>query len=161
MANPHSTLHPSLLVIALAMASACAAKSKSTAASPEPTAGTEPAAVTEPVAAEEPVAEPAAGPDNSALIAALDALDAEIESCHGKLGTKTASECADAISAAVANLGEPIQSSAAAADVAGGHQEIQTHADKLAKAAKGGKHKDQHHHLDDIARLSKDMRSKL
>lgn len=105
-------------------------------------------------------AEPA-GPDNSALIAALDTLDAAIAGCEGKLGTKKASECADAISPAVDGLAEPLKTSSAATELAASQQELKTHADKLATTAKGGKHKDQHEHFDNISRIAKDMRSKL
>lgn len=161
MFRPRANQHHCLLALIIAIAPACASKSKPPPAGPEPTPA--PAPVAEPVAVEEPPPAEPAGPDNSALIAALDALSVEIEGCHGKLGTKQAGECSTAISTAIAALGDPIKNSTVAAELAGSQQELQTLAEKLAKAVDGSKpaHKEQHKHLDEIARLSKEMRAKL
>ena len=148
--------HP-ILALLLAVAPACAGKSKPPAAEPQPAAAPAP----EPVVAEEPAPAEPAPPDHSALITALDALDAAIQGCTGKLGTKKAPECAEAVSAALTGLDEPLQSSSLATELAPGRQELQTHADKLTKSTKGGKDKEQHQHLDEVTRVAREMRSKL
>lgn len=151
-----------LLVLLLAIAPACAAKPSPATTTPEPAAPATASPPSEPVAAEAPPPEPAP-PDNSALIAALDALDAAIAGCQGKLGTKQADTCAEPIAIAVGNLAEPIQGSRMAADLAAGRDELQSHADELTKAVKAGKarDKDQHHHLDEITRIATEMRGNL
>lgn len=151
-------------LVLVAMGAACADKPTTTAtATPEPAPVTDTAAPTEPVAAEAPEPAPPAGPDNSALLAALDAVDAAIAGCSGKLGTKHATECSDAVTAAVDGLADPIQSSSVATELAASQEQLNTHAGKLAEAAKAGKSKDkdQHAHLEDITELSRDMRGKL
>ncbi len=146
-----------ILALLLAVVPACAGKSKPPAAEPQPAAAPAP----EPVVTQEPAPAEPAPPDNSALITALDALDAAIQGCTGKLGTKKAHECAEAVSAAMTGLDEPLQSSSVATALAAGRQELQTHADKLAKSTKGGKDKEQHQHLGEVARVAGEMRSQL
>jgi predicted component of type VI protein secretion system len=148
---------PWYLLALVAVAPACASKAKTPpAAAPAPVTEPPPApAVEEPVQSEPPP------PDNSALVTALDALDAALEGCHGQLGTKKANECGAAISAAVAGLNEPIQNSSRAGEFMASQQDIQTMTDSLAKSISAGKHKEEHKQLDGISKQSKEMRSKL
>lgn len=148
----------SYLLALVAVAPACASKVKTPPAAPAP------APVTEPTPApvvEEPVPSEPPPPDNSALLTALDALDAALEGCHGQLGTKKANECGAAISAAVAGLNEPIQNSSRAGEFTASQQEVQTMTDNLVKSINAGKHKEEHKQLDGISKQSKEMRTKL
>ena len=161
------------LLVVLLLATACAKNKAAPAAPAEPqpaTASTEtpppdaapaPAPEAEPAPAEPAAPSEPAAPDNSALVAALDAVEAAVEACHGKLGSKQAGECADGLSSAIAGLDGPVSSASNAGDLQAAHQAIKTHGEKLAKAAKGTKHKDQHHHLDAVAKAAKDLRSKI